>query len=45
LGTVVDGELHPAERQATQFAAVRDRVRAEPRGILAELGFGQGSGL
>jgi hypothetical protein len=36
LGTVLDRTLHPDERQATQFAAVLERVRAEPRGVLAE---------
>src|SRR5204862_2516389 len=36
LRTVLERTLHPDERQATQFAAVLDRVRAEPRGVLAE---------
>jgi hypothetical protein len=36
LATVLDRTLHPDERQATQFAAVRERVRAEPRGVLSE---------
>ncbi len=36
LGTVLHGTLHPDERQATQFAAVLARVRAEPRLVLAE---------
>lgn len=36
LGTVLDRMLHPDERQQTEFAAVLERVHAEPRGVLAE---------
>ncbi|MCA1648340.1 MAG: hypothetical protein LC797_23740 [Chloroflexi bacterium] len=36
LGAVVDRTLHPDQRQSTEFAAVIDRVRSEPRGVLAE---------
>ena len=36
LGTVLDRMLHPDQRQVTEFAAVLERVRAEPRGVLAE---------
>jgi hypothetical protein len=36
LGTVLDHTLRPDQRQATEFAAVLQRVRSEPRGVLAE---------
>ena len=36
LGTVLDRMLHPDQRQVTEFAAVLERVRTEPRGVLAE---------
>ena len=36
LGTVLDRMLHPDQRQVTEFAAVLERVRAEPRGVLSE---------
>jgi hypothetical protein len=36
LGNVLDRMLHPDERQATAFANVLERVRAEPRGVLSE---------
>jgi hypothetical protein len=36
LGNVLDGMLHPDERQVTDFASVLERVRAEPRGVLSE---------
>jgi hypothetical protein len=36
LGTVLDRTLHPDQRQAAEFAQVLERVRSEPRGVLAE---------
>jgi len=36
LQTVVNRTLHPDQRQATEFAAVLERVRTEPRAVLAE---------
>jgi hypothetical protein len=36
LGTVLDRMRQPDQRQVTEFAAVLERVRAEPRGVLSE---------
>jgi hypothetical protein len=36
LGTVLNNMVQPDQRQATEFARVLERVRTEPRGVLAE---------
>jgi hypothetical protein len=36
VGTVLKGMVEPDQRQATEFAHVLERVRMEPRGVLAE---------